>query len=310
MNRTPRPSRDASGGMLLIHGAWQGSWAWNAWLPELAALGWHAHAIDLPGNGVTGSPVAHAQASMQSYVDALADFASRADGPLVVVGHSGGGLPASQLAERMPERVACLIYVAGMMMPSGLGYADLVRSLAHEVPGAAGISPYLEWSDDFTMTRVPPSAALDIFLHDCAPNAARDAAAQLRPQQESGRAIVTSLTSGRYGQVPRIYIEALRDRSILLPIQRRMQTLSPGALVRSIDAGHVPQLARPVELANIVCAALDEFGIEPPEAAPRAAPPSTSQAVSQPAAQAASLTTPSDARASSCTPLDESDAAA
>jgi hypothetical protein len=33
--------------------------------------------------------------------------------------------------------------------------------------------------------------------------------------------------------------------------------------VRSIDTGHVPQLARPEALADIVCEALGEFGIGP-----------------------------------------------
>jgi pimeloyl-ACP methyl ester carboxylesterase len=292
MTGSLRNSRDAAGGMLLIHGAWQGSWAWDAWLPELTARGWDAHAVDLPGNGVPGSPIAHAHASLESYVDALADAASRMRGPLVVVGHSGGGLAASQLAERMPERVTCLVYIAGMMLPSGLAFADLVGGLALEVPGVAGIGPYLEWSDDLAQSRVPPAAALDIFLHDCAPHLARDAAAQLRPQQESGRAIVTSLTPDRYGRVPRVYIEALRDRSLLLPVQRRMQTLSPGALVKSIDTGHVPQLARPAELADIVCSALAELGIEAPHAASLTTP------------------TPSIAGTAACTPVDASDDAA
>lgn len=255
------PLRPPAAGMLLIHGAWQGSWAWDAWLPELAARGWRYKAVDLPGNGANPSRDAGLVVSLQTYVDALSEALAAFEGPVVVVAHSGAGVPASQLAEALPERIACLVYVAGMMLPSGMGYAELVDASATEVPNAAGIAPYLQWHDEGASTIVPPAAALEIFLHDCPPEAARQAASKLTPQQESGRALVTTLSAERFGSVPRIYVEALRDRSVLLPLQRKMQALVPGALVRSIDCGHVPQLARPAELAALVCDALARIGI-------------------------------------------------
>jgi alpha-beta hydrolase superfamily lysophospholipase len=38
--------------VILIHGAWQGSWAWARFTPYLEAAGFITRAIDLPGNGV------------------------------------------------------------------------------------------------------------------------------------------------------------------------------------------------------------------------------------------------------------------
>lgn len=257
------PVHTPAAGMLLIHGAWQGSWAWGAWLPELAARGWTYKAVDLPGNGANPSRDAGLEVSLQTYVDALSEALAAFDGPVVVVAHSGAGVPASQLAEALPERVACLVYIAGMMLPSGMGYAELVDASATEVPNAGGIAPYLQWNDEGSSTIVPPAAALEIFLHDCPAEAALQAAAKLTPQQESGRALLTTLSVERFGSVPRIYVEALRDRSVLLPLQRKMQALVPGAIVRSIDCGHVPQLARPAELAELVCDALAGIGIAP-----------------------------------------------
>lgn len=259
------PAHTHAAGMLLIHGAWQGSWAWDAWLPELAARGWTARAVDLPGNGAHPSRDAGLAVSLQTYVDALTQALAAFEGPVVVVAHSGAGVLASQLAEAMPERIACLVYVAGMMLPAGMGYAELVDASVADVPDASGIAPYLQWSKDGSATVVPVDAALDIFLHDCPPDAARRAAAKLTPQQESGRTLVTTLSAERFGRVPRIYVEALRDRSVLLPLQRRMQALVPGAIVRSIDCGHVPQLARPAELATLVCETLASIGIDSAE---------------------------------------------
>jgi alpha-beta hydrolase superfamily lysophospholipase len=41
--------------VILIHGAWQGSWAWARFTPYLEAAGFITRAIDLPGNGVDGT---------------------------------------------------------------------------------------------------------------------------------------------------------------------------------------------------------------------------------------------------------------
>ena len=64
----------------------------------------------------------------------------------VVLGHSGGGVVASQLAERHPDRVQALVYLAGMMLPDGMEFAELVA--ATDAPGKSGIVPHLRWSDD------------------------------------------------------------------------------------------------------------------------------------------------------------------
>jgi len=44
----------------------------------------------------------------------------------------------------------------------------------------------------------------------------------------------------------------LQDRSVVLGVQRRMQALVPGAEVLSMDTGHVPQLAAPVGLGDLL----------------------------------------------------------
>src|ERR1700761_2610103 len=42
--------------IVLIHGAWQGSWVWNRMRPFLDAPGLDSIAIDLPGNGAAPDP--------------------------------------------------------------------------------------------------------------------------------------------------------------------------------------------------------------------------------------------------------------
>ena len=236
--------------LLLIHGAWQGSWAWDALIPYLSASGWVIHAIDLPENGQPGAPPG--PASLDSYV---AHCAATMPAGAIVIAHSGAGVIASQLAESHPDRVACIVYVTGMMLPSGVGFAEVTA----RVPNSQGISPFLTWSPDRLFSSVPPQAALDIFLHDCPPEAAQAAAASLTPQRETARALRATLTPERFGRVPRIYIEATQDRSVVPAVQRRMQELVPGARRLSIDTGHVPQLSRPAELAHMLDRALTAY---------------------------------------------------
>ncbi|MGY4830644.1 alpha/beta fold hydrolase [Sphaerotilaceae bacterium SBD11-9] len=254
--------------IVLIHGAWQGAWAFEAWTALLAARGWVPHAVDLPGNG--WPPLGQAPASLAAYTEHVAGVVCQFDEPVVVLGHSGGGITATQVAEAVPQRVAAVVYLAGMMLPSGRRFGDLVRGCEAEHAGAdlRGITPYLELSDDGLTSRVPPQAALDIFLHDCEPAAARRAAALLRPQPESGRAMHPTWTPERAGRVPRVYVECTQDRSVLPVVQQAMQRLTPGAHRIALDCGHVPQLARPAELTERLCAVLDTLLASRPAAPP------------------------------------------
>lgn len=250
--------------LVLIHGAWQGAWAFDAWRPLLAQAGWTVHTPDLPGNG--WGPGADAPASLATYVDQVLALLRGLDGPVVLLGHSGGGITATAVAEAWPERLAAVVYLAGIMLPSGRSHGELLGELQARQPGLdlGGIAPHLQWSADRRTTTVPEAAALHIFLHDCEPAAARRAAALLRPQPESGRALRPLWTARRAGRVPRVYVECTQDRSIVPAVQQHFQTLSPGAQRLVLDCGHVPQLACPAGLTAALLPRLDMLLALPP----------------------------------------------
>lgn len=232
--------------VILIHGAWQGSWVWHRFSPLLEANGYLPIAVDLPGNGVDDTPPE--AVTLDLYVEHVCYIIARQSGPVVLVGHSGGGVVISQVAETMPERIAGLVYIAGMMLPDGMSYGDLVREALPVHPEAGGISPHLVWSADRTTSSVPMEAAMAHFLSDLPPDIARAAAAKLTPQPEGGRATRPRLTADRFGRVARLYIEATEDRSVYLFLQRRMQTLVPNAQVVSLTTGHAPHVSAPETL--------------------------------------------------------------
>ncbi|MFF2087632.1 alpha/beta fold hydrolase [Nocardia sp. NPDC058176] len=225
---------------VLIHGAWAGPWVWDRIAPSLEHAGLQPVPVTLPGVGPTaaGPPVGLGEVAAA----VIAQIATLR-GPLVLVGHSGGGVVATEVAERLAERVAGVVFVAGMMLPSGRSFPDLCRDVG--LGPTVGIGAHLEISDDGRISRVPPAAAATIFFHGAAPADAITAANRVAAQQESARFLVPSWTAHRFGALPRLYIEATEDRSVPLAVQRRMQELTPGAQVHTLDSDHAPQLCLP-----------------------------------------------------------------
>lgn len=234
----------------LIHGAWAGPWIWEQTAVQLAEAGHKVVVADPLGQSETGAePLAETFETTMARLRALAD---RIDGPLIVVGHSGGGVLGSALAQEIHPRIATLVYVAGFMLPSRTNYSEIA---ARQAPGT-GIGPHLVWNADRTVSRVPISAALDIFFHDCDSDLAKATARRLSAFPEAVRSASPVLTKDRFGCAPRVYFECIRDRSIPLAAQREMQDLVPGARRVSLPCGHAPMLALP----DTFSAALAETG--------------------------------------------------
>jgi pimeloyl-ACP methyl ester carboxylesterase len=242
------PQSQRTDPVVLIHGAWAGAWVWERLIPFLIPAGLVCWAVNLPGNGSDG--VAPASVSFESYLDRMRGLIDKFDRPVSLVAHSGGGNVATAAAERWPESVSRIVYIAGIMLPDGSTFGDVVARLSERHPAATGIDPHTVWSPDRRVTQVPPDAAIAHFFHDCTADDARAAANRLTPQGEGGRAVVTRTSAARFGRIPRLYVEALFDKSVILPVQRLMQTLVPGARVTSLPTGHAPQLSAPALLAE------------------------------------------------------------
>lgn len=229
--------------VVLIHGAWAGSWVWDHLLDGLRAAGFRPHAVDLPGNGSDDTPAA--AVSLDIYAAHVCALIDQLEGPVQLVAHSGGGMTATAVAEKRAERIAGVTYVAGMMLPSGLSFADACAELVSTAPEVSGVGPFLQRSADGLGTRVPAEIACALFFHDVQLPQALAAAQRLGSQPDGGRAVVARWTAERFGRLPRLYIECGTDRSVVPAVQRWMQELVPGAERVTLDCGHAPQLAAP-----------------------------------------------------------------
>ena len=110
--------------ILLVHGAWQGAWAWKAMLDILKDRRIRAQAFDLPGSGGNRTPVE--DVTLQLYGDRIiAQARSMNSDRLILVGHSMGGAEITAAASQAPELFARLIYVCAFLPRPGESVADL-----------------------------------------------------------------------------------------------------------------------------------------------------------------------------------------
>src|SRR6185437_11018341 len=86
---------------LLIHGAMGGAWVWERVIAGLEAAGHSASAIDLPGQGSDATPLP--EITLYRYAEAVCDTLDGMDGPVVLTGHSMGGMVTTQPPHSAPR---------------------------------------------------------------------------------------------------------------------------------------------------------------------------------------------------------------
>lgn len=231
--------------MILIPGAMHGAWTWDRVTPLLAAAGYRVIAPDLPGMG-PHSEIAIAAVTLAGWAEFVADLARSADGPVILAGHSRGGLIIGEAAERVPELIAGLIYVTAMIaLPGQTGMQSGRDPTVQLSPGPDSAS-----DSDSAAPIMPPARAREIFYNCCTQHDADWAIAQLVPEPPAPLNTPAMVSRERWGRVPRSYIECLQDQTLSLARQRRFQEAAPCDPVIQLDTDHSPFLSAPRELAE------------------------------------------------------------
>lgn len=111
---------------LLIHG-WSSSWYALSPLLELLSLRFRCLCVDLPGYGKS-QPLPY-RASIAAYADVMAELVAQvSDGPVVLVGHSMGGMTSITLALRHPILVERMVLIGPTVTGRLSTYVNLVVS--------------------------------------------------------------------------------------------------------------------------------------------------------------------------------------
>ena len=232
---------------VLIHGAGHGAWCWHKIVPRLQAAGHRAVAPDMPGHGADRSPTA--AATLQAYTERTCQILDDLDEPVVLVGHSMGGLIISQAAEQRPDKITKLIYLCAFMLTNGQTLADKGR----EFPESLDPPPF-EPNSETGEGLVNPQHWRHIFYADCSAEDQALARACLVPQCLQPFVTPMALSDANYGRVPRIYIECHKDEAVPLPLQRSMQQDVPCEQVLALDSSHSPFFSQPDQLSTLLVA--------------------------------------------------------
>ena len=218
-------------------------------MPELAARGITARAIDLPGHGADRTPPS--EVTLDAYGRAVADMARDMGGRVTLLGHSAGGYAISAAAQIAPEAVDKLIFLCAYLPVSGQSLSEM-RKVWHEQP----LVPWIRRSADGASFTFAPEQVPTLFYHDCDPATVDWAQARLCPQPMAPQVTPLTLNSA-FQSIEKHYIVCSQDRAIPPDYQRVMAAGLPSQNVTTLNASHSPFLSMPGPLAERIAAILD-----------------------------------------------------
>ncbi|PFE99466.1 alpha/beta hydrolase [Bacillus thuringiensis] len=214
---------------ILVHGAWQGEWAWELVKPELEALGHTVVTLDLPGSGKDMTPSQNM--TLDSYVSAVTEVINQQNEQVILVGHSMGGIIITQTAELIPNKIDKLVYLCAFLPQNGED------------------GPQFTINENDLTAELIPNLIEQTFL-----NATEDEAIietsfkQMRPQPLGPFQQELKISEENFGAIDRIYIETTLDRAIPIDFQRRMNTETPCKKIITLEADHSPFFSKASEL--------------------------------------------------------------
>jgi pimeloyl-ACP methyl ester carboxylesterase len=227
---------------VLVAGAFHGAWCWYKVIPRLERAGQTVVSPDLPATGMNQSPVT--DASLQEWAQYVCRILDQQVEPVVLVGHSRGGVVISQAAEYRPEKVEVLVYVAGTLLYPG---DSLINNRSQ---GVSPVHSRVILSDDLQTAKMREELIREQFYEDCSDEDVCLARLLLRaePIRPSQTPIV--LTAERFGRLRKIYITTTKDKGLLPEVQEKMYTATSCQRIIRMNTGHSPFFAAPDALVT------------------------------------------------------------
>jgi pimeloyl-ACP methyl ester carboxylesterase len=123
-----KPETRARPTIVIVHGAWGGSWAWrkvegllreqrfNVYRPQLTGLGERVH-------------LSRPDIELSTHIDDVVNVILYEDlHDIILMGHSYGGMVITGVADRVPDRIRRLVYVDAFVPNDGESAMSLVGS--------------------------------------------------------------------------------------------------------------------------------------------------------------------------------------
>ncbi|HBT69228.1 MAG TPA: alpha/beta hydrolase [Agrobacterium sp.] len=203
--------------------------------------GWKGVYDILKKDGYTVSIVQNPTTSLADDVAVTRRAIDQLDGPVVLVGHSYGGVVVSEAGTN--EKVKSVVYIAAFAPDKG----ESVSSLIANPPEGASVPPILPPVDGFLFLDKAKFAAS--FAADVDPETAAFMADSQVPW--GVEALAGAVTEPAWKVKPSFYLVASDDHMIPPPAQRLMAKRA-GATVTEVSGSHAVYVSNPQAVADVI----------------------------------------------------------
>ncbi|SFS08162.1 Pimeloyl-ACP methyl ester carboxylesterase [Granulicella pectinivorans] len=222
---TPAPIKN----VVLIHGAFADGSSWSKVIPLLQAKGLHVVSVQIP------------LTSFDDDVAATKRVIEAQDGPVLLVGHSYGGVVISEAGNE--PKVAGLVYVAAFAPDSGENIVEISKSFP-KPPGMDTLAPQ---ADGFLL--LTPQGVKENFAQDLT-ESEKNILVAVQPYT-AGAIFGAKVTKAAWHDKPTSYIVSSNDRMIS-PEQEKSMAKQMNAATTVLPASHVVMLSHPKEVAAVI----------------------------------------------------------
>jgi len=239
--------------VIFIHGAWHWGGCFQKVSDKLAAKGIPVATPDLASHGYSELKFDQVH-SMDDYVAPVADMLARASVPVVLIGHSLGGIPLGYLASKYPNKIKKLIYLTAFMPNAKESATSIIGTYAND-PAAAELFKVITTVESGVKIDLDKPDLLkaafygDVSAHDF--NIASKNVTAITSNVPYGWVNDTPLANGK---IPRVFIRCQNDKAIPIGVQDAMIKQAPHTKVLTIESSHSAFFSRPEQLADLIAA--------------------------------------------------------
>lgn len=225
--------------VVLVHGAFADGSSWAKIIPLLEAKGLHVVAVQNP------------LSSLENDVAATHRAIELQDGPVLLVGHSWGGIVISEAGNH--EKVAGIVYVAAFAPDDNQSLSEAAQAFP---PGPGNNEVKADAAGFVSLT---PKGIHEDFCQDL-PIAERKVI--LATQGDwAAKAPGEKISQAAWKTKPSWYIVAEQDRMINPDLQRSFARKIK-AKTLSLPTSHVPMLSQPAKVAAFISEAAETVKIQ------------------------------------------------